>query len=105
MVEEPAGQAEDKASGTVHIGGKPGPANWRKYLRITIWGVVAAITAVFLFSNSRETTVDLVFLEVQMPLFLVLFGTLLVGMFLGAGLWHFRNRLKEHIPGTESKTD
>lgn len=105
MAEEPEGQAEDKAGGTVHFGGKPAPPNWRRYLRIAIWGVVAVFMAIFLLSNSRETTVDLVFVEVQMPLFLVLFGTLLVGMFLGAGLWHFRNRLKEKLPGSESKKD
>lgn len=105
MAEEAAGQAEDRASGTLHFGAKPPPADWRKYVRITVWVVVAAITALFLFFNRDPVNVSLVFTSLSMPLFLVLFGTLLVGMFLGAGLWHFRNRLKQHLPGAEPKKD
>ena len=105
MADEPADRAEDKGVGTVHIGGKPAAPNWRRYLRIALWVAVAAITALFLLNNSQQVDVSLVFTSLKMPLFLVLFGTLIVGMFLGAGLWHFRNRLKDKLSGSDSKKD
>lgn len=54
--------------------------------RITIL-VLAALTLIFIFENTRETEIRLLIPEVSMPLWFALFGTALTGflcgMFLG----------------------
>ena len=45
--------------------------------------------------NSGETTVNMVFFEATLPLFLVLFGALVMGALLGAGALFIIYRLRE----------
>ncbi|MGP4112819.1 hypothetical protein ACTWP5_18165 [Streptomyces sp. 4N509B] len=48
--------------------------------------VVAALTLVFIFENSRRTRIRLLIPEVTMPLWLALFATAAIGVLCGAFL-------------------
>ena len=41
--------------------------------------VIAAVTLVFIFQNTGQTSIQLLLVEVTMPLWVTLFGTLLIG--------------------------
>jgi uncharacterized integral membrane protein len=41
--------------------------------------ILVAITLLFIFQNTRQTKITLLLVEVSMPLWVALFGTLLVG--------------------------
>ncbi|MDT0266404.1 hypothetical protein RM844_08855 [Streptomyces sp. DSM 44915] len=45
--------------------------------------VVAALTLIFIFGNTRQTRIRLLVPEVTMPLWLALLGTLVIGVLCG----------------------
>jgi uncharacterized integral membrane protein len=45
--------------------------------------LLAAVTLLFVFQNTRQTRIQLLLVEVTMPLWVALFGTLLVGGLIG----------------------
>lgn len=78
------------------LDGTPPPADWRRYARFTTWGVVAVIVLIFLVNNSEPTEVSFVFFKVQLSLWIVLLGMLIIGFGLGwsASWWRRRRRRK-----------
>jgi uncharacterized integral membrane protein len=52
--------------------------------------VLAVLTLIFIFENTRKTKIRLLIPEVTMPLWLALFGTAAVGVL--CGLFSFRRR-------------
>lgn len=59
------------------------PAGFWTPVRITVL-VVAALTLVFVFENTRRTEIRLLIPEVSMPLWMALLGTGAVGYLCGA---------------------
>ena len=62
--------------------GRVDPPDWKRYLRLSLWGIVAVIMVLFLVWNSDSIRVSMVFTDVELPLFVVLliamaFGSLL----------------------------
>lgn len=76
------------------IGGKPPKADWRRYARFTVWGVVAVYVALLLLQNSQQTTVNFVFFSIEVPLFVALALMLVLGLALGSSLVWFMQRRK-----------
>jgi uncharacterized integral membrane protein len=54
--------------------------------------IIVAVTLIFVFQNTRETRIQLLLAEVTMPLWVALFGTLLVGI--GSGYFLKRHNVK-----------
>ncbi|SDN24129.1 LapA family protein [Streptomyces wuyuanensis] len=54
--------------------------------------VVAVLTLVFIFENTKEVEIRLLIPEVTIPLYLALLGTWVVGGLCGAYLFHRRRR-------------
>ncbi|MCH9718894.1 MAG: LapA family protein [Actinomycetia bacterium] len=74
-------------------GGAP-PADWRRYLRIGVWGVLAVFALLLLLLNGESVTVNLVFTKMSIPLFLALGLAMVLGAVLGGSLLYFRQRSK-----------
>lgn len=54
--------------------------------------ILAVVTLIFIFQNTRQTKIMLLLVEVSMPLWVALFGTLLVGGLCGYVLQRRRPR-------------
>lgn len=78
-----------------HVGGEPPPADWRKYVRVGLWLVLAILTALLLLRNSQTVEVDLLFGTLDVPLFVALglaivLGALLAGSIAATSHWPYR---------------
>jgi uncharacterized integral membrane protein len=54
--------------------------------KVVLWVVVAVLVLILILQNNRDVRVDLYAWDVTVSLWVLLLGTLLVGMFLGWGL-------------------
>jgi uncharacterized integral membrane protein len=54
--------------------------------KVVLWVVVAVLVLILILQNNRDVRVDLYLWDVTVSLWVLLLGTLLVGMFLGWGL-------------------
>jgi uncharacterized integral membrane protein len=62
--------------------------------RLLVGGLIAVVLIVFILSNSETTTVSFLMLDWDVPLWIVLAGTALLGAAVGALLTHLRQRRK-----------
>ncbi|MEZ5115730.1 MAG: LapA family protein [Candidatus Nanopelagicales bacterium] len=74
-------QPKDSAP-SVNFSGRPEPLEWRKYVKPTLWGLLALYAVIFVLLNREPVTVKFVFFEAQ----IATFWLLLFAMVLGAGL-------------------
>jgi uncharacterized integral membrane protein len=51
--------------------------------KVVVWVVVAVLVLVLILQNSRDARVDIYFWDVTVSLWVLMLGSLLVGMFLG----------------------
>ncbi len=88
---EPAG---DFVQGKPQPVGQPPPANWRRWARMTAWGVLALMVILFIVRNSQSVPVSFVFFTATIPLWIALTGVLIIGLILGylAAWWGARQR-------------
>lgn len=88
---EPAG---DFSEGKPLPAGQAPPADWRRWARMTAWGVLALIVILFIVRNSQSVPVSFVFFTATIPLWTALAGVFAVGLVLGylAAWWGARRR-------------
>ena len=94
---------EQEQSGKKEFSGGAPPADWRRYLRIGVWGVLAVFALLLLFLNGESVTVNLVFAEMSIPLFLALGLAMALGAILGGSLLYFRQRSKARAAAQRGK--
>jgi uncharacterized integral membrane protein len=83
VTERPASRRQPSGSGT---GLKVTPG-------VVLWGAIALVGLVLLLQNTDQTTVELFGFVVEMPLFLLIAASMLIGWLLGTlGWWLFRRR-------------
>jgi uncharacterized integral membrane protein len=63
-------------------------------LKTAAYVAIAVVATIFLLRNSQSVEVDFVFTSVEVPLFLVLLATLIVGAVLALGAQGLRHRKK-----------
>lgn len=91
MPQEPPAPAPEPA------GPAPAPkqrSDLGRSLKTAAYVAVAVVATIFLLRNSQSVEVDFVFTSVEVPLFLVLLVTLLVGAVLALGAQGLRHRRK-----------
>lgn len=84
--------ASGGSPGIAEVGGKPPTADWRRYARFTLWGVLVILVALLLMRNSEPTRVDFVFFVAEVPLFLALGLTFALGLIIGGTFVWFSQR-------------
>lgn len=73
--------------------GRPEKADWRRYARFTVWGVLALFALLFILGNSQEVQVNFLFREATLPMYIALLITLVLGLLIGAGgVWFLGRR-------------
>ncbi len=65
--------------------GRPEPADWRKYARVSLWVVVAVVALIFVFGNSDSVEVNFVLRTATVPLYVALLISLVLGALIGIG--------------------
>jgi uncharacterized integral membrane protein len=91
MPQEPSVPAPEPA------GPSPAPSqrsDLGRSLKTAAYVAVAVVATIFLLRNSQSVEVDFVFTSVEVPLFLILLVTLLVGAVLALGAHGLRQRRK-----------
>ncbi len=71
-----------------------GGSDLQRNAKTAAWVFVAVITTIFLLRNAQSVEVDFVFTSVDMPLFIVLGATLILGAVLALGAQGLRHRRK-----------
>jgi uncharacterized integral membrane protein len=82
--------------------GRPDPgasSGFRPNGRQIVGGVIAIVLVVFIAINNDDTSINLLFKEVTLPLWLVLAVTALLGVLVGVGLGTRRTKRKYMNPG------
>ncbi len=96
----PTGGAADAAE----FRGTPPPADWRRYARFTLWGLLVVLVGLLLLRNSESVPVDFVFFTAEVPLFVALGLTFALGALLGAsGVWFTGRRRAKRAAQTAKK--
>lgn len=85
-----AGQEADANERDVY--GGPQRSDWRKYVKPSLWGVLAVFTIVFISSNLQDTTISFVVFQMQTKLVWVLVFCVLLGVGLAEGFRFWRRR-------------
>jgi uncharacterized integral membrane protein len=67
--------------------------------RQVVGGVIAVVLVVFIAINNDDTSINLLFRKVTLPLWLVLAVTALLGVLVGVGLGTRRTKRKYMNPG------
>ncbi len=88
-----------------HVGGEAPPADWRKYVRVGLWLVLALLTALLLLRNSQTVEVDLLFGTLDVPLFVALGLALVLGALLGGSFLYFAGKRKSRRAAKTKKKD
>jgi uncharacterized integral membrane protein len=82
-----------RQDGVTQYGGRPPTADWRKYARASLWTVVVLVVGLLLAGNRQDATINLLFAEVTVPLFVALGVALGLGVLVGLSLgWLSRRR-------------
>ena len=68
--------AGDFVEGKPSPAGQPPPANWRRWARLTAWGVLALIVVLFIVRNSQDVPIHFLGLTATLPLWTALTGVL-----------------------------
>ena len=90
-------------SGRSEITGGAPPADWRRYLKIGAWGVLAVFAVLLLFLNGESVTVNLVFTEMRVPLFLALGLSMILGAILGGSMVYVSSRRRARRAAAKGK--
>jgi uncharacterized integral membrane protein len=92
-----AGDSQDRKAAESY--GRPEPADLGRYVRLTLWGLLALLAVLFLIGNGSSVEVSFVFTTVNIPLFVALIIAMIFGACLGLlGLWigtHRREKAKK----------
>ncbi len=86
-----------------HVGGEPPSADWRKYVRVGLWLVLAILTALLLLRNSQTVEVDLLFGTLDVPLFVALGLALILGALLAGSFLYFAGKRKSRAAAKAKK--
>jgi uncharacterized integral membrane protein len=76
------------------------PAQQRTYTgKVVLWVVVAVLVVILILQNNRDVRVELYFWDVTVSLWVLLLGTLVVGMLLGWALPKLRRGRRDNDDG------
>jgi uncharacterized integral membrane protein len=74
--------------------GRPEKADWRRYARFTLWGIVALIAVFFVLGNTQEVNVSFIFKDATLPMYVVILISMFLGLLIGGGGVWFLSRRK-----------
>ncbi|HET8970172.1 MAG TPA: LapA family protein [Candidatus Nanopelagicales bacterium] len=84
--------------------GKPAMADGRRFIKPTLWGLLALFVVVFVVSNFQDVTVSFVAFQVQLKLFWVLVLCVALGALLAEGFRFWRRRRGEPERRSDGRT-
>ncbi|TAK68849.1 MAG: LapA family protein [Actinomycetota bacterium] len=81
--------------------GSPPPLDWKRWIKPTLWGLLALFTLLFILTNRETAEVHFVFFTAAMPTVWLLVFTLALGALLSEGARFWLRRRKSRRDGAE----